>query len=268
MTRRDAAVLLFVSAGLLSVLASLGYLSGLLEQFAPPVEFPPDFSPALYFASYVIPFGLLLAGGQLLIRARHALAEQVFPDDGTRSLPEERVASVRAFGSLAFAALGLLSLFMAVTRLTAVIGLAQPQSWHSVGRARTVMLSVLHPSLLVAYVFLGWYLLSRRESLAERLLLSGEPLAEQSGPQASAFEAVIRRVLGLYFVMLAIVPLSHSLVRFVARGPSVLTANAWDFWPDAATGLAQLLFGVSVFAGRQGFVSAWQKVVKVNTMSH
>jgi len=38
----------------------------------------------------------------------------------------------------------------------------------------------------------------------------------------------------------------------------------WEFLPDAATGIVQLLFGASVFAGKEGFAPALWKMVSLH----
>ncbi len=207
MTRRDAAVLVLVSAGLYFVLVSLSYLSGLVGLFDPPVSFPPGWNPAVYFASYLVPFGVLLAAGQLLIRGRHALAQEIFPEDAPLPPLEGHVGQARVLGSVAFTVLGLLALLLAVDQLPAVIQVLQPYSWHSAGIVRVVLVSVFHPVLLAAYIVLGWYLVARRKSLVERWLIAGERPQERDDSQRIGFETVIFRVVGLCFVMVALVPL-------------------------------------------------------------
>jgi hypothetical protein len=260
MKRRDAAVLLFVAAGIYCLMGSLSFLSALIELFGPQVTFPSDYMPAVAFASYLVPFGLLFAGGQFLIRGRQALADQLFDQNEALPTSHGQTARVQAVGALALAALGLLCFFKAVGELIAVIQLAQPYTWHSTSAARIIMVSVLHPVLLFAYLWLGWWLVSRRESLATRWLIPEEAASKQLDSQSQHWEAVTFRVVGLYFVMVALVPLSRAFVSLVAAGRAV-TANTWGFWPDAITGTIQLLFGVGVFVGRKGLVSAWQRFV-------
>ena len=162
MTRREAAALLFVGFGLYCLLVSLGYLCSLIELFAPMTPLPADWNPAVYFASYLIPFGALLAAGQLLIRGRHALADQLLCDDGPSQAVATQPLGAGTAGSLVFTLLGLLAFFIAIERLPAVIQILQPHNWRSVSATRAVLLAVFQPLLLLAYVLLGWYVLTRR----------------------------------------------------------------------------------------------------------
>jgi hypothetical protein len=101
-------------------------------------------------------------------------------------------------------------LLFAVGQLTAVIQLAQSHTWHPTSAGRIVMLSVVHPAVLGGYLCLGWWLFSRRETLATRWLISEEAPLQQPDSQSHRWGAVAFRVVGLYFMMVALVPLNHA----------------------------------------------------------
>jgi hypothetical protein len=261
MTRRDAAVLLFVAAGIYSVLVALSFLAALIQSFAPPVTFRPDFNPTVMVASYLVPFGLLLAGGRLLIRGRHALANQLFDKDEALPTSSDQAARVHALGSIALAVLGFLCLLEAVPELTATIQLVQPRTWHTTSVARTIIWSVLHPALVTAYLWLAWSLLSQRDRLAARWLTPDETPSQQPDSQSRRLEAVAFRVVGLYFAIDALRPMSHALPHLLPGGDGTGTADLWwGFWPDAARGTVQLLLGLGLFLGKKGLAAAWQKL--------
>jgi hypothetical protein len=259
MTRRDAAVLVFVCAGLYFLLVSLSYLSGLVWLFNPPVVLPPGWNPVVYFASHLVPFGLLLAAGQVLIRGRHGFAQELFGDDSAPPQPDGEAGQVRLFGSLAFTVLGLLAFLSAIDQLPAVIQILRPYSWHSASPVRVVLVSVFHPLLLVAYIVLGWYLVVRRESLVGRWLLPPQQASEHDQPPRTTVESMVFRVVGLWFMMVAIRPLSDALVNLLARGFSGTPSKVWDSWPEATRGTLELLFGIVVFLGKSGMASAWRR---------
>jgi hypothetical protein len=251
MTRRDGAVLLFVGLGLYCLVISLSYLSSLIQLFAPMTPLPPDWNPAIYFASYLIPFGVLLAAGQLLIRGRHALADQLFGDDApAHALATEQQRAAIA-GSLIFTMLGLLAFFIAIERLPAVVQMLQPHNWRSVSATRAVLLAVFHPLLLLAYVLLGWYALTRRDFLTRRWITATTPASDPSDPAGMRLETMVRRAVALWFMFLALVPVGHALVGLLARGFSSEPLNSWDL-RSATVGALQLLFGLVLYAGRDG----------------
>jgi hypothetical protein len=261
MTRRDAAVLVVVSSGLYCLLVSLSYLSGLIGLFDPPVSFPAGWNPAVYFASYLVPFAMLLAAGQLLVRGRGVLARQVFPQEVASQPLEPHMERLRTFGSLAFTVLGLIALLHAVGQLPAVIQLIQPHIWHSASTTRALLVTVLQPLLLLAYVVLGWYLVARREHLARRWLTQAQPSPKVTVHNRSELETMVFKVVGLFFMLLALVPLGHALVGFIARGFAGETLNSWDV-REAATGSLQLLFGLTVYAGKSGVVRAFRGLIR------
>lgn len=263
MTRRDAAVLLFVGAGIYCLVRSLGYLSGVIELLGPQWASPPDFNPTVMFLSYLVPFGVFLATGPLLIQRRHALAAQLFNEGQAMPTSNDQPARVQALGSIVLAAFGLLCFFDAMYASRAIISLAQPYNWKSISAARIIVWGALDLGLVVAYVWLGWWLVSRRERLAARWLVPAAAPSPEPDPESKRWEAVTFRVLGLYFVMLALWPVSHALVRLAGGGIAVLTTSASDFWPDAASGTVQLLFGLGVFAGKKGMAAAWRRVVSL-----
>jgi len=263
MTRRDAAVLVFVCAGLYFLLVSLSYLQGLVWLFDPPMVLPPGWNPVVYFASHLVPFGLLLAAGQVLIRGRHGFAQELFGDDSAPPQPDGDAGQVRPVGSLGFTVLGLLAFLSAIDQLPAVIQVVRPYSWHSASPVKVVLVSVFHPLLLVAYVILGWYFVARRESLVGRWLLPPEQASEHDQQPRTTVESMVFRVVGLWFMMVAIRPLSDALVGLLARVFSGAPSNVWDSWPEATRGTLELLFGIGVFLGKSRLAAAWKRRVGV-----
>jgi len=260
MTRRDVAVLLFVGFGFYCLLEALGYLSGPIQLLAPPVRFPLGFIEGIQFASYVVPFALLLAGGVFLISARERLAQQLFEGKEDADSVHEQSGATRLLGPLAFTGLGLLAFVYAIRRLMHVLQFAQPSSWRELTAARFLIVSELHLLTVGGLIGLGWYLLTRREHLTKRWLLSTE--ASRIGdPHAAELRGALSKILGIFFLVSAVSPLARSAVAVAARGVSAVSPNPWGFWPDIATGIANLVVGIGLVFGKEGIALAWRKLV-------
>ncbi len=265
MTRRDAAVLLFVGAAFLCLLEALSYLSPAAHYLSRSVTFPPGWLPGVFIASFVVPFGVLAAACLFLIQERYALAGLLFREDKPLPRTHDQRDRARTLGSLAFAALGLLAAFRAVTYVSALFQLVEPRSWDGTKLRALVVGAILTPALLAAYVVLAWYLFSHREDLAERLLVS-EKASPGLSSNRSDLERTVFKLLGLYFVMVAVVPLCRALLQLMAEGFPAWPVRWWDFWPDAVTGVSQLVFGLGVFLGTNRLASAWRRIVRLRRM--